>query len=199
MRAIIHGQVQSHDKVAAIGGTALVCVGRSICAGIISHTVKPDQAVAGHLLINSRGGVVHRQMQSNDRVAAIGGTTLVCICRSICAGVISHTVMPGQAVAGHLLIYSRGSIVHRQVQSHDRVATIGSSIGICIYWACRAGVIGHTVEPGQAIASHLLVNACGSVVHRQDHCHHTVATTYCLYGGGLRACLCKFNPIPKIW
>ena len=193
--AIVHCQMQRIDT-----GTAVcISIGVCICARNGISRVVPCVALAGEGIKHIMRAIIHGQVQSHDRITAIGGTTGVCVSRSACAGVIGHTVEPGQAVTGSLFVNARCGIFYNQMQAHNGVATIGGTTGVCVCWACRASVIGHTVEPGHTIAGHLLVNACGSVVHRQKHRHHAIATTYCLYGGGLRACLCKFNPIPKIW
>ena len=168
--------MQVHNRVAAIGGTTGVCVSRACSAGVIGHAVEPSQAITGSLFVNSSNSVVHRQMQVHNGVTAVGSATGICVCRACRAGVIGHTVKPGHAIAGHLLVNTHSGVVHRQMQVYDRVATIGGSIGICICWTCRAGIIGHTVEPGHAIAGHLFINAHSGIFHRQMQTHDGVAT-----------------------
>ena len=152
--------MQRYGAVTAVCSSTHDSEGRSCRAGSIGHTVYPGEGLASHLLINACRRLVDGQMQRYGAVTAVCSSTHDSEGRGVRAGGIGHTVNPSVAFASSDFDKFSHRLVDGQMQGHDAVATISSTTFNGIGWGCRAGSIGHTINPSVAFTCHLLVNAC---------------------------------------
>ena len=182
---LIDSQVESYDRVAAIGGTTDDGKGRSCRANGIYAIINPSEGLASHLFIDAGSGMVDGQVEGYDRVAAICGTAGNGIGRGCGAFSIGTIVNPCEGLASHLFIDAHGGMIDSQVESDNRVTScfVRQREG----WSCRTFGIGAIVNPGEAFAGNLLIDAVGTLTHCHKPSDNTVAAFGSLQGLGVNA------------
>ena len=118
---VVHRQVQRHNAVAAsrIGERV-----RQVIAGLRNASMfVPVEAVAGKGDGVAIVGIVHRQVQRHDAVAA--GRIGECVRQVIARQCKSRVFIPVKAVAGDGDGVAIVGVIHCQVQGHHRITTTG--------------------------------------------------------------------------
>ena len=181
---VVHRQMQGHHTITACH--ALQRVRRGVRAHGVEVTVNPAQAVANLPHIDAGGAVFHRQVEGYHTIATR------CVrqreLRRVRALRVKIAVNPAQTVANLLHIDAGVRMFHRQVEGHHTVATrhVLQRVGRRV----RALGVEVAVNPAQAVANHLLVDAGVRMFHRQVQRHHAITACCALQRvrRGVRAC-----------
>ena len=195
---VVHCQVQGVHAGATIGIGVVICVGA--CSSVCR--IMPSVALAYNSVAHIVCTVVHCQVQGVHAGATIGIGVVICVgaCSSVCR------IMPSVALAYNSVAHIVCTIVHRQVQGHDGVAAIGGSSCIGIGRGYGAGIVCHTVNPGQAVACGIFVYTCAHRIHLHCHHHNTIYPIGKRQHGSINKChrhrelffslIIKGHPIP---
>ena len=179
---LAHCQGQVHRAVAAVDGLVVLGVG----AAVVVVAAVPDEVAAGGSVDVGHHAVVQRQGQGHRAVAAAAHVEDVDR-RHVRRHRVGAVVNPGVAVAGRHGIRRGHVAVDGQVQGHRAVAehALGNLDRVHIGRRVGALVVGHAVNPRQAVAGLALVDAAIHVVQRQVQRGGAVAAP--LVGGAVDA------------
>ena len=158
--AVVDGQVEGDDTVRAV----LVAVCPLVIPGLGVGPAVPVVAFAGVGGELAGGGVIDSEVQGIDLCATVTVDMLVIVgARSVVGLPVS--VSPGVGVVGGDGDGGVRRVVDGQVQGDHGVAARG--VGQSVGRGLGALGVGHAVDPGEALAGHLRVDARAGVVDRQ--------------------------------